>query len=38
MQRGRYRVGCQLKRNKKFFPQDFAGMNRRKLSLPCANS
>jgi hypothetical protein len=31
VQRGRDRVRCQLKRNEKFFPQDFAGMNRRKF-------
>ncbi|MEA2829522.1 MAG: hypothetical protein QOF22_270 [Bradyrhizobium sp.] len=31
VQRGRDRVGCQLKRNEKFFPQDFAGMNRPKF-------
>src|SRR6202167_6086954 len=31
VQRGRDRVGCQLERNEKFFPQDFAGMNRRKF-------
>jgi hypothetical protein len=31
VQRGRDRVGCQLKRNEKFLPQDFAEMNRRKF-------
>ena len=31
VQRGRDRVMCQLERNKKFLPQDFAGMNRRKF-------
>jgi hypothetical protein len=33
VQRGRDRVRCQLERYEKFFPQDFAGMNRRKF--PC---
>jgi hypothetical protein len=33
VQRGRDRVRCQLERNEKFLPQDFAGMNRRKFLL-----
>jgi hypothetical protein len=31
-------IRCQLERNQKFLPQDFAGMDWRKFSLPCANA